>query len=710
MGARVRIIFAIHIHQPVGNMGHVFEEACERAYEPYFKALQRHPAQRTALHMSGPLVDWLEKYRPKLLDTVVRLVGSGQVEMLGGGIGEPLLAQIPDCDVHRQLERTREYWKRRAGVDVRGIWLTERVWEPNLAKLIAREDYDYTIVDDEHFKLAGATSSLGAGKPFTGYYITERLGDTLALFPTDMALRYAIPFDPVPKLMEKLEALRAFDRPVALTYGDDGEKFGMWPGTYDWVVGGGWLDAFFDAVEAADWLELVPPIEQFRETEPEGRVYIPTASYAEMLEWSLPLEAGRTLREVKAVVAAAPDGERRRVFVHGGIWDGFLAKYPESNLIHKRMLALSREVEEARAQGHDVDAAEEALHWGQCNCAYWHGLFGGLYLPFLRDGLTTELIRGDCALEAAAGRPRAKVGVRVLDYDADGRDEILFTHPALNVLVDPGDGGAVTMLEHRPTRHSLLNVLSRKEESYHSAATKPAPNETRDHDGGTSIHDMRYVLTDAWRRELAFDVARRGALQDLVLPRGVTIEDLALLRVRPLWDGRRTPYDFSRGGAAEGEGEGTLTVKSSPIELRKTLRLAPAAAEMSAHYSVRAGPPAIGAWFVVESTWFYTDARGSTVHVTGGDGSTLEQSLETRRAFPGARSFAVADPYHRSRLAHAAEGAEALWVYPVFTYARAEHGFERILQGVATAWIFPLVGAMNDGSIEFEIVTRVEGP
>src|SRR2546422_9178916 len=67
-------------------------------------------------------------------------------------------------------------------------------------------------------------------------------------------------------------------------------------------------------------------------------------------------------------------------FVRGGHWHHFLVKYPESNRMHKTMLALSTL---SRRRG-DPPEARRAIGRAQCNDAYWHGVFGGLYLPHLR--------------------------------------------------------------------------------------------------------------------------------------------------------------------------------------------------------------------------------------------------------------------------------------------------------------------------------------
>ena len=58
--------------------------------------------------------------------------------------------------------------------------------------------------------------------------------------------------------------------------GDDMEKFGAWPHTYEHCFRDGWLDSFFTAMEANhEWLEMVPPGEAL-------------ATHAPLAAWTCP--------------------------------------------------------------------------------------------------------------------------------------------------------------------------------------------------------------------------------------------------------------------------------------------------------------------------------------------------------------------------------------------------------------------------------------
>src|SRR6266436_5135757 len=129
-----------------------------------------------------------------------------------------------------------------------------------------------------------------------------------------------------------------------------------------------------------------------------------------MEAWALPAHAVTRLvaleRDLGEERVAGPDG----AFLRGGHWRNFLVKYPEANRMHKKMLALSAL---CRERG-DPPAARRAIGRSQCNDAYWHGVFGGLYLPHLRAAIWRnlalaegELRRGEGLAAAARAIPPA---------------------------------------------------------------------------------------------------------------------------------------------------------------------------------------------------------------------------------------------------------------------------------------------------------------
>src|SRR5438445_2615263 len=149
---QVRLILALHNHQPVGNFDGVFEDAYRRSYLPFLEVLEGYPQIPFALHTSGPLLEWLVERHPDYIARLRRLVESGRVEILGGGFFEPILTMIPYRDRVGQIRAFSRYLDELFSARVRGMWIAERVWEQSLVAAIAEAGIEYTVLDDFHFR------------------------------------------------------------------------------------------------------------------------------------------------------------------------------------------------------------------------------------------------------------------------------------------------------------------------------------------------------------------------------------------------------------------------------------------------------------------------------------------------------------------------------------------------------------------------------
>jgi len=76
----------------------------------------------------------LEQHDTPWLDMIGRLAADGRLELLLAGFDEPILASLPRPESARANHRMREFLKRRFGVRATGLWLTERVWQPELPR------------------------------------------------------------------------------------------------------------------------------------------------------------------------------------------------------------------------------------------------------------------------------------------------------------------------------------------------------------------------------------------------------------------------------------------------------------------------------------------------------------------------------------------------------------------------------------------------
>ncbi|MEK6599113.1 MAG: alpha-amylase/4-alpha-glucanotransferase domain-containing protein, partial [Deltaproteobacteria bacterium] len=544
-------IFCVHNHQPVGNFGHVIEDSYRNAYLPFLKAIKKYPSIKLSFHITGYLLDWLLENHIEYIELLREMVNKGQVEMMGGGYYEPILAVIPPQDRIGQIRMMSDKLKDVFGKRPRGVWLAERIWEPQLPLYLKEAGMEYIVVDDYHFMKAGLRK-----EQLTGYYITEDLGKTLKVFPGSERLRYIIPFETVDKFLENIRWVETLGPNPAAIFADDGEKFGTWPGTHQWVYKEEWLKKFLEAV--VENKELVKPVtfsEYIDDNEPLGRVYLPTTSYIEMGEWALPAEAAETYTNLINEVKTWQDGERIKRFLQGGFWRNFFAKYPEANWLHKRMLMVSEEV---RSSGDSRIATTSHLYMAQCNDAYWHGVFGGLYLPHLRRAVYENLIKAenlieeiaDCGLRIAELKskiqnPKSEIIIQEADFDADTFNEILIRTPQLNLFFSPHNGGSLIEMDYRPKCVNLSNTLSRWEEGYHHRVKRQSSETNKGE--AKSIHDLTVSKEEDLEKYLFFDKYRRVSLVDHFLKKEETLDAFRMSTYEELGDFIDRPYERKSG-------------------------------------------------------------------------------------------------------------------------------------------------------------------
>ncbi len=681
------LALALHNHQPVGNFGVVFEQAYRLAYEPMVSALLRHPGVRLALHYSGPLLDWLRLRHPELLGRVRALVERGQVEVMTGGYYEPILVAIPDDDKLGQIRKMTAAVEREFGCSPTGLWLAERVWEPHLPRPLAEAGVQYTIVDDTHFKYVGLT----ADEDLLGYYVTEEQGRGVKVFATSKYLRYAVPWVGVGEVMEWLAGLPEGSLAVM---GDDGEKFGMWPGSDKLCWADGWVDEFFAALEDSPGIVTITPGEWTSRCDPLGRVYLTAASYDEMGEWALPAEASRRLAALKHKLERS-DAEGALAFVRGGFWRSFLVKYPELNTLHKKALWVHDRV----AAVADIGAREQAqdeLWQGECNCPYWHGVFGGGYLPHIRGANYEHLLRAEDIADRSIRGADAWIEATIADFDRDGHDEILVSGNAANLYLAPALGGAVFEWDWREKGLNMVNVMTRRPEAYHEEMLAAIESgnfsvfgepESEEDLAVETIHTTRVRVKERGiERHLHYDRYRRVSLIDHFLGPETTLEAFAACEHTERGDFVEQPYG-ARVEQGDGcvrvelsrEGQLSLGEKSLALRLVKTLA-ARGASGLVVDYRLEnlSGQP-IETTFGCETNWALMSGHSQhAYYLIDGQGREWLDTQDEREDVSSVRMVvAWAKVAAEMRVSRPC----TLWRFPIETISNSEAGFERVYQG-----------------------------
>jgi alpha-amylase len=683
---KLKFIFGVHNHQPVGNFDFVFQEAYQKAYLPFLEMVAQYPWFRFTMHNSGCLWEWLEANHPEYLDKVKVLVKSGQVELMGGGFYEPVLPAIPEDDRRGQLEMMSGYLKDRFGETPAGAWVAERVWEPCLASTLAGAGIKYTVLDDYHFKCAGKQE-----KDLGGYYLTDDQGQTLSVFPISQKLRYLIPFHDVDEVMAYLRELYDANNKALAILADDGEKFGIWPGTYDHVYTKGWLERFLEKLsQNLDWIELSTFSEALKETSPLGRIYLPTGSYAEMGQWVLEPESEVIYRELADRLKNDGSYQRYSPFVRGGIWRNYLVKYPESNNIYRKMLHIS-----GKAAGSGDDIKRE-LYRGQCNCAYWHGIFGGLYLPHLREALYRHLIRAENL--ANKERPPEYPTVERKDFDGDGHQEILLSNDKMNLYLSPEQGGTIFEWDLKEKEINLFDTLARRPENYHRQIADIGHG---DQGQGKSIHETLTAKEQGLEKLLHYDRFRRVGSVDHLFVEGTTLEEFIACAHKET--DQTLGSKWEAGTSQEGELIKVELAKiSGDLQISKTISLG-ADGSFGVHYRwTNNGKAGLDIWPGVEFN-FGLLSSGPGRHCSSPDPLTTER-LDQPASDNAISRLTVHDQHRKMEIVLSLSRPADLWRFPVETVSQSESGLERNYQCSCFLWHAKLRLEPGEGyNLNFEV-------
>jgi alpha-amylase len=486
----IHLPIVFHFHQPVDNYPWVFEDVYNKSYEPLIDNIFQFPSVKFTLHFSGNLLEWLLDNKPQFIDKLKSMAKRGQIEIIGGGYYEPIFAIIPYRDKIAQMKKLSDLIKREFDLDVKGAWLSERVWEPDYPSFLSDAGLKYVIVDDNHFRSTGITEE----ETFYSY-ITEDEGKTLRIFPINEELRYLTPWKPTYMSMDYLKKAADEQGDRCILFISDAEKMGVWGTTNEICYihghdegdnGKPFIPAFFDQVQKNEWITSITLTEYMERYPAKSLIYLPTASYDKMEEWVLPTEIRKRFKKIRKSLKDDKDNQETYQFLKGGFWRYFLVKYPESNNMHKKMLYVRdkliyteenlMKVEEESIFSiilNTINNAWDEIYKAQCNDCYWHGLFGGVYLQFLRFSVYTHLINAEKLIDTINAIINPKLAsyiyITPLDFNKDSKTEYVIESDIYNLYINPNDGGTIFELDYKPKSYNLLNTLTRWPEAYHES-------------------------------------------------------------------------------------------------------------------------------------------------------------------------------------------------------------------------------------------------
>jgi alpha-amylase len=453
--SKIFFVFGLHNHQPVGNLSSVFEKAFTSCYLPFLSTLEKFPNLKAVIHNSGALYSFAEAYFPGWIEKLKKLTKRGQIEIIGGGYFEPIFPIISQQDQIGQIQLMKKYLEKTFGVTPQGCWVPERVWNPSLAKTLNELGVSYTYLDEADFYAKNK-----ANKSKKNLYLSEDQGYPINLFVIDELLADKIPFIQPEEVIDILINYKK-DNNLLINFFCDGEKFGLWPGSYDLVYNQKWLERFFTLLERNPDIQTITSRQANDMFDRKDLVYVESTTYPKMQKWALNYKDCLNYQSLIDLLKENKSYPRYRQFIKGETFKNFFIKYPRLNFMHKRMLDLSKRIN----LNLDYEKDREAflnLWKSQANCVYWHGVFGGFYLPHLRKACYDYLIKAEECLD----RITKTDSFYRKDINFDGYKEIV-VESSRKIYIFSQVGASLEELSLKDIPINLINTVNRVKEPYH---------------------------------------------------------------------------------------------------------------------------------------------------------------------------------------------------------------------------------------------------
>ena len=339
-----------------------------------------------------------------------------------------------------------------------------------------------------------------------------------------------------------------------------------------------------------------------------------------------------------------------------------------------------------------IEKARDHLFQGQCNCSYWHGAFGGIYLPHLRNAVYQHLIYADNLLDQESNSQTEWIDCVSEDFNFDGRPEIRLANDQLVTWISPAQGGYLYELDVREIGHNLLATMQRRPEAYHEKVRQAAEHQGEHHDGddAASIHDQVIFKQEGLQDHLHYDQHLRKSLID------------------HFWDKDVSQHDIANGQAQERgdfvNGQFETTIRRNPnriqvmmqrtgnvfgqeITLSKGITLNSGSCELEIAYMIENLPKDFECHFGVEFNVAGLPDGQDDRYFKNGDENLGE--LGTTLDLPEEKQLHLVDRWLGLEVSLNLDQPAPIWTFPIRSVSQSESGFELVHQSVVVQphWI-----------------------
>lgn len=603
------------------------------------------------LYINGLLISYLDK---KVLDfspKVRSLLEKNQLELLCGGIYEPLFPFIPKDDRQSQLLLMNRLLNHNFGYNAIGAYLTENIWETSLAIDLSKSKIEYTFLPKDYF-----TDSNLKNNEISGYYITEEEARKIAVFPILKSINDSdLKHSPKEVLNDIINSSINNFNCISIDVLPKNENELNW------------IKEFFTLIAAETSIFTTTLFnEYFHKNKSTGRVYLSSS------------------QENK-------ESPRKS-----------LLKYTEANLLHKKMLRVSKKINSAK-DGKSrfkvikemISQAQDLLLKGQANLAYWDNPTYGLYMPEMRHHTYANLIKAENLIDISSRHASKWIQVSEADYDCDGNDEVIIETETQNIYISPSSGGSITEHDYRSKNINLTATISRKKESYHTDQTL-SPSIKKDEEW-TSSESSTAVLTKPSPTEvspLIYDIHPKFSLIEHFLKPNLEFKDILSNKLPLLTKDAINPYQIEKIKAKEESCKVSLLSiiqlanleQISDIEIKKQFNTRSGDSSLIVDYElVNKGSHNLEIIFGVELNFsvLSEEKSNSFIYLDGNQkNKTPNPELSSKEELKDINHISIYNQKQNLDLSLSWNKACDLYRYPIETMSLKNSYLEKIFQGL----------------------------
>jgi hypothetical protein len=318
----------------------------------------------------------------------------------------------------------------------------------------------------------------------------------------------------------------------------------------------------------------------------------------------------------------------------------------------------------------------DALYRLQTNDVFWHGVFGGIYLPNLRDNAYRYLSVCEDI------RYKDKEKILVYDNDLNGYDEIKCVKKDFVAIFDSHYGGQMSELLLRDKKFNFQNVITRREEAYHKEVKELAKEDKTKKDKKSdeieSIHNLSVEVSDEVVDALHYDWYIKNSFIDHISNESYTLENFKKCSFWEYGDFANQPFEY------EVKDEKLIFKREGGIYFDKKYN-----SSLSKAYKIRDDGFDFSINFKSESKESYVYALEFNLHFAELENVKFEDiCLVSEFEKEDLKEFYLQDSYTSKKLIFTLDKPFKLLSTPLCTVSKSEKGYDLMVQGVSFAFVF----------------------